>query len=290
MSETDGGYGVEDAAPIPPPPIITPPPRLVPGLTEIPLIAPESAVCLQCGYALRGLDTTRNCPECGAPIRNSLMGNLLEFSSKEYVGNLHRGVLLILVATLAQLVLGFLAIIALVVLMTITFSPGAAPPFNQATIELWTSVLTLPLTAVILLGWWLFSAPDPAIVGAERGQTPRTIIRITVAIMAALSVADLVVKSTAMPGMSGDLMSAGAALVIGIAGVVQFFASVLYVRWLAPRIPDVALYEKTRKYMWLLPLIYILGMICLGLGPLIAMVMYLLMLNTVSARLGDILQ
>jgi hypothetical protein len=65
---------------------------------------------------------------------------------------------------------------------------------------------------------------------------------------------------------------------------------VLYVRWLAPRIPDVALYEKTRKYMWLLPLIYILGMICLGLGPLIAMVMYLLMLNTVRVRLREILQ
>jgi hypothetical protein len=31
-------------------------------------------------------------------------------------------------------------------------------------------------------------------------------------------------------------------------------------------------------------------MICLGLGPLIAMVMYLLMLNTVRVRLREILQ
>jgi hypothetical protein len=134
------------------------------------------------------------------------------------------------------------------------------------------------------------SAPDPAILGAERGQTPRTIIRISVAIMAALSVADLVLNSITISGTSGDLLSAGAALVIGIAGVVQFFASVLYVRWLAPRIPDVALYEKARKYLWLLPLIYILGMICLGLGPLIALVMYLLMLNSVRVRLQAILQ
>jgi hypothetical protein len=42
--------------------------------------------------------------------------------------------------------------------------------------------------------------------------------------------------------------------------------------------------------LWLLPLIYILGMICLGLGPLIALVMYLLMLNSVRVRLQAILQ
>jgi hypothetical protein len=173
-------------------------------------------------------------------------------------------------------------------LIWLNMTPNSNINISEQTVKIWVSAFTLPMTALLLLGWWFFSAPDPAILGAEKGQKPRLIIRITVAIMAALSAADLAIKAAAPPGLSGQLAEAGAALVVGAAGVAQFFASVLYVRWLAPRIPDLALYEKAQKYLWLLPLIYILGAICFGLGPLIATVMYLLMLNTVRIRLRAI--
>lgn len=294
MSDSDPGYGIEDASPVPPPLLVTPPPRIMPGVHEIPPIAPDTAVCMQCGYALRGLDTTRNCPECGAPIRRSLMGNLLEFSSVDYVRNLHRGVVMILVTTLVQIAVGIVgSIIMLVMVFTsaaAAAASGTAPPFNPVTLQIWISAITLPFTALLLLGWWLFSAPDPAILGAEQGQKPRLIIRITIAVMAALSVLDLVVKTLPTSSIGGDLTSAGVVVLIGIAGFVQFFASVLYVRWLAPRIPDLKLYEQTRLYLWLLPLIYVVGMICLGLGPLVAGIMYLLMLNTVRLRLQTIMR
>jgi hypothetical protein len=116
------------------------------------------------------------------------------------------------------------------------------------------------------------------------------IIRITVIAMAALSVLDVVAKTTPTQGVRGDLLSAGAGMLLGIAGLVQFFASVLYVRWLAPRIPDMHLWGKAKKYLWQLPLIYVLGVICFGLGPLIAGIMYLLMLNKVRLHLASIMQ
>ena len=40
--------------------------------------------------------------------------------------------------------------------------------------------------------------------------------------------------------------------------------------------------------MWLLPVIYVVGFCALKLGPLVALVMYLLMLNGVRIRLRTI--
>ena len=51
----------------------------------------EDVPCLNCGYNLRGLEEDGQCPECGVPIERSLHGNLLIYSSPEYVSSLHRG-------------------------------------------------------------------------------------------------------------------------------------------------------------------------------------------------------
>lgn len=279
MSEAEPGYRVEDAAP--------PTPRMI-GLA-IPAVAPDSAVCLQCGYAVRGLDTTHNCPECGAPISRSLMGNLLEFSSSAYVRSLYRGVVMILVAMILQVVLVLLGIVAMIAAIAIASSASANSPKFINQFQMWMEIIMLPITALLLVGWWLFSMPDPAILGAEQGQKPRLIIRITVAITAAMAVLELMARTMTVPGANGDLLSGSAAVLNGLAGTVQFFASVLYVRWLAPRIPDKDLHDQAKKYLWMLPLIYVLGAICFWAGPLVAGVMYLLMLNTVRMRLQAII-
>ena len=260
----------------------------MPGAPAIPALAPDAAVCLQCGYALRGLDTTRNCPECGSPIRRSLMGNLLEFSAPEYVRSLHRGVIMILVAMILRVLVGLMTIVVMFAVIAAMQSSRANFSALHEQFQLWVAIAALPVTGLMLIGWWLFSMPDPAIVGAEKGQTPRMIIRVTVAVSAAMAVLQLFEGATVT--LSGNMLAFAAALLSGVAGTVQFFASVLYVRWLAPRLPDKALHEQTKTYLWLLPVIYVLGMICLGLGPLIAGVMYLLMLNTVRVRLQAILK
>ena len=37
-------------------------------------VVPVDATCLKCGYALRGLKSSGNCPECGTSINESLRG------------------------------------------------------------------------------------------------------------------------------------------------------------------------------------------------------------------------
>jgi hypothetical protein len=56
--------------------------------------------------------------------------------------------------------------------------------------------------------------------------------------------------------------------------VAQFFAGLKYTSWMMSRIPDEELVKRCKKYMWLLPLVFVLGLACAGLGPLIALVMY----------------
>lgn len=77
-----------------------------------------------------------------------------------------------------------------------------------------------------------------------------------------------------------SLVAGGVGLVAGIAALVQFFASLLYVRRLAPRLPSPAIAERAKTYMWLLPLIFIGGS-CIVIGPIVALVMYLVLLNDV---------
>jgi hypothetical protein len=64
----------------------------------------------------------------------------------------------------------------------------------------------------------------------------------------------------------------------------------LYVRWLAPRIPSPAIEGRAKLYMWLLPVIYIIGFCAIGLGPVVATIMYFLLLNEVRIRLRNIIR
>ena len=45
------------------------------------------------------------------------------------------------------------------------------------------------VTFLLLAGWWLFSSPDPAIVGTDTGDTPRRTIRVTLTIQAVANLA-----------------------------------------------------------------------------------------------------
>ena len=73
----------------------------------------------------------------------------------------------------------------------------------------------------------------------------------------------------------------------GLAGLVQFFAAMLYVRWLATRIPARDIHERAQNYLWLLPVIYLVGS-CIIIGPLVASILFLLLLNSVRLRLKSI--
>ena len=63
--------------------------------------------------------------------------------------------------------------------------------------------------------------------------------------------------------------------------VIQFFASLNYMAWLARRLPDEKMRAEALQYRWVLPLIFVLGSICFGLGALVALVMYYNLINKI---------
>jgi len=87
-----------------------------------------------------------------------------------------------------------------------------------------------------------------------------------------------------LPGWSygGEQWLGAAALVLWHVGAVaQLAASMLYIRWLAPRIPSPAIAARAALYVWLLPLIYAV-LLPIQIGPAAAAIMSLLVLNDLS--------
>jgi ABC-type multidrug transport system fused ATPase/permease subunit len=251
---------------------------------QIPPTAPEGARCLQCGFDVRGMSAASRCPECGTPISRSLQGNFLVFSSTDYVGSLHSGLTMILIAVLLQLALGIAMFIVAISLGVKGALTGGNPAMMNT--NLWSSLAGIPITGLLLWGWWQFSAPDPAMIGNEKGQTARTLIRASVIALAAVTVAQLLALSPV--ALNAVVMtSMGLGVLAAAASITQFFASMVYVRWLAPRIPAPDLAKQANRYLWLLPVIYVVG-ICVLVGPIVATVMYFFMLNRFRIRLRKI--
>ena len=248
--------------------------------------------CMACGYDLAGLPRDGLCPECGTPVEKSYAPDLLENRSIAFLLQLHSGLGLVVWGILAKIVLSLGIAIMVIILM-------AAPmltrnfPVSYAGLKLITHTLGFGLSLLVLVGWWRITTPDPARVGADLDIKPRQIIRVAVVFQAAAELAALVVMAIGTGSSALSLGIADVAAVIdfgdGIAWIVQFFAAMLYIQWLARRIPDTKLYTDARRFMWLGPVLYVVGAFCLMLGPLIALILYLMMLFTLRKHLTTIL-
>lgn len=240
-----------------------------------------SVLCNGCGYELQGLSERGVCPECSRPVLASLQGDDLRFASTEYLNTLHRGAQLIQVYLILMLVSIFGGFVFGIYGAAIG---GPTPPAWLALGGLFASAIA---SVIGLIGWWMFSERDPSRRAGDRGESPRRIIRITVIISAVATAASLLASLLQYRGVFFPNAGAGqfsmdlAALVMivisvggGLAWVVQYFASMLYVRWLAPRIPNERAARRAKLLLWLGPVLYIVLACVFFIGPLIALVLY----------------
>lgn len=258
---------MSQAPPTVPPVIASPDEAPVPIGADGNLTADRA--CVRCGYNLRGLPRAGVCPECSTPVADSLRTKVLKYSSPEYLAKLHRGVFLVQTAIIIQILMGFAVF-------------GAAIALKGALAQLqWIAgFVGLLIAAMSLYGWWLFSELDPGYTGQDQGTTPRKVIRLAViagGAAALLSVlADLLSPSaSATPGAAPVSVMHMVAGVVSIgAGAVQYFASMLYLQWLAKRVPNEKAGKRAKNLMWLGPVLLTVGIILIGLGPIIALVLY----------------
>ncbi len=264
-------------------------------------LATDDVPCRNCGFNLRGLTETGNCPECGAPIWNSIQEDLLIYSNAPYVAGLHRGLICVLIAWVLQLVLSLLTVVAMIGIIIVTLRGAVAAgggagvggfAFTTTTSGLFNAIIQLamlPLSFLSLYGWWLISAPDPGQKAGDTGQKPRRIVRAAVIIIACTTTLSAATQFLALAVPAANFALFGIGFIALVASIAQFFASMLYLSWMGPRIPNATVHERAKLYMWLLPVIYLVGS-CLVVGPIVAMVMYLLLLNKTRILIRDVRQ
>lgn len=239
--------------------------------------------CFKCSYNLRGLPLNGVCPECGLPVQDSLKGILLKYASAEYRSTLNSGLSLLLNAILVQIVLAIASFVAMLLI-----GPDRS-------VFLISHLLGLAVSAMSFIGYYRYTEGDPGYVGIEPPRNSRQIARAMVLVLAGISVINIFQQMLAKPiaqAVAGQPTIEVFALAIGLVGVaamvVQFVAILKYTAWMADRIPDAFIRSRARRYVWLLPLITIVGAIALMIGPLIALILYWNLLDRLRKHVRSI--
>ncbi len=236
-------------------------------------VVESDRTCTRCSYNLRGLAINGNCPECGAPVADSLRGLLLQYASPEYLQAVGRGLSLILNGLLVWII----AMIGILLVRGSAANLGFSPSTIRS-IEILMSAAQVGVAGMLALGYWWYTQPDPGYVGQESTTGARRVLRSMAVVRMGFEVVTLVTTFIApLGGSVGSVAEyiAYAALLLGfVAWCVQFFATMRYTRWLARRVPDAYIVRRASRYMWLLPLIATVGAIAVYIGPLLALVMY----------------
>ncbi|MFO0829244.1 MAG: hypothetical protein U0572_13990 [Phycisphaerales bacterium] len=250
----------------------------------------EGLGCRVCGQALAGLPRDGACPECGTPIERSLRGNWLEYASPEYVASLRRGAWLVIVGLAATL----LWFVATPLTLELAVRPGH---LSMTAGMLLIQIMDVAATTVSLVGWWLFTAPDPAMRDADADVRARVALRgllFFVAIATLLGLVVLLVPGLGQTGLRtiiGEISitpntkftptllgGLSIRLLLLAAKLVAFFLGLVYVRELAARMPDARLRRLAHRLLWLVPLLSTVGILACGLGPFIAFGLYVWMM------------
>ena len=135
--------------------------------------------CQRCGYNLRGLRREGRCPECGGPVKVSLLGERLRFADPIWLKKVSLGakmpsyslravVFAFLIAQSIRLVLGL-------------FTGGFAWKWDSNAGLL---LLLVVGYAMLSYGLWLIATPNAVMLANEDSYAPRRILRMSVLIAA----------------------------------------------------------------------------------------------------------
>ena len=247
-------------------------------------LANEDVPCLNCGYNLRDLKEDGLCPECGVRISRSLYGNLLIFSSQDYVNNLYRGIFL-----LRASIFGYFLIVLLMLLIGLVFDFSAGDSPLELFLDSIFLLMPLGLTLTMLIGWWFLSTPDPAYIGTDQGTQSRSIVRVTLLISAVIMMLNICIEWTtiAQPLAFSNIIAIIDYIIV-VVFAVNFIFAMSYIRWLAPRFPNDSIFNLAGTLAWLMPMLALTSFVLPKLGFLIVFFMYCKLLDSIWKALKTI--
>ncbi len=275
----------------------TPPPLPFQGVNDHGVVVTARA-CRSCGYDLRGLTMADACPECHWPVKRSVSEALLVNSPPEYLRLLRAGITLVIVAQFASLGAGVVAFAA-----SMTTALGAMSGPGAQLIEVGVAML---VSASSLVGWWLFSTPDPALAADEQRTNSRRVLRgfatATLASYLLMFVLRVLYLENVIPSgtpiiidVAGTPMTLGSwveiafgglALVTMLMGLVVLSVAMAYLSGIAARIPNPGLQRETKRMVWL---VWVLGLLPCGTS-LVSFILLLIYLFRTRAALGNVLE
>lgn len=245
--------------------------------------------CIDCDYELDGLAGDGVCPECGLPISASVLGGRLAVAELWYLRRLHLGARLI-----GWSYFGALAVVT-VALQVLTLASVAGYVHLIASIDrvaMALIVVSWLLAAVgVSVGWFLLATMDPWHVDATMAPRSRVWARWTPLLVPGSVFIGAILQHVLTP-----LLPAGwsvAPPLMGLSGVIaaaHFWVGMDYVSRLALVCGEPELWRRARRRRVWCGLWATVGVLACGLGPVVALVMYLTPLTGLARRLGVILK
>ncbi len=248
--------------------------------------------CRVCNYDLVGLRLSSNCPECGTPVRDSIRTDELRNSPLPYLMTLRRGF------GLAALSIA-LSIIGYVIAFGSSLALAGTGLSSQLVHAFWQIIAA----GVAFAAWWIASTPDSSCPPLRDIPLTRRWLRISLIVIVVIAIGSAIIQGiiaassqaaintglvpTQGPGMALFFALAGLASLASFgAHALWFVCTMLYIRWIADRIPDQTIAKEAMIYIWLLPVLYVVFFLCLCIGPVISYILFAVLVLRLWRRIA----
>jgi hypothetical protein len=195
--------------------------------TDLPEPISYDLGCRRCGYNLRGLKEKSTCPECGAEVGRSLLGDHLRFCGPGWVRTLAWGTSWLFWG-------GALNLLAMCVSIVMSFIGVYMVPVE------WEIFLTT-FSLLPCVGTSLVTTREPSLLGSGLPKL-RILVRVTMVISIVAGVIGLMFTGFLQVYFQWATVTLFG-LTLDLLGVVVFFK---YMNTLAERLPNVGLSKQTR--------------------------------------------
>lgn len=118
--------------------------------------------CVNCGYTLRSLSISRNCPECGCPAEHSLHGDWIRYANRAWSGKIERSLRWLLISR--KILIITLLCIFVGAIAGLILTPRDRDSALEVVLEFaiaGISVIAVSSLVVAGIGLWMISDPEP---------------------------------------------------------------------------------------------------------------------------------